>query len=175
MDTHGTRSHSILTKSTGRILFGCFYFVFCTIAPLAAALWQANDSHAQTTAMFLAAQNGNVAAMDKILRGGLDVDCRDETGITPLMVAARGGKLAAVRKLLAAGARINACAAVVGTPVFPARSVARSRARRRTSTMWNWAGSDAIAQTFGIIQAQTHLATAALPKKQNPIGLPISA
>jgi hypothetical protein len=104
MDTHSTRSHSILTKCAGRILFGCFYFVACAIVPLA-ALWPANDSHPQTRAMFLAAQDGNVAAIDKILRGGLDVDCCDETGITPLMAAARAGKVGAVRKLLAAGRR----------------------------------------------------------------------
>jgi hypothetical protein len=113
-----------MARCTGRILFGCFYFVACAIVPLA-ALWPAGDPYSQVTAMFLAAQDGNDAAMDEILRGGLDVDCRDVTGITPLMAAARAGQLDAVRKLLAAGARINACAAVFGTPLMVAANCGR--------------------------------------------------
>jgi ankyrin repeat protein len=121
MDTHQTQSHNIRIKCAGRTLFGCFYFVACVIAPLA-VLWPAHDLQRQMTSMFAAAQHGNVVAIDEVLRGGLDVDCRDETGITPLMAAARAGQVDAVRKLLAAGARINACAAVWGTPLMLAAS-----------------------------------------------------
>jgi ankyrin repeat protein len=109
--------HVSFAQRARRILFGCFYLVSCATVPLA-ALWPAGDPHAQTTAMNLAAQRGNIAEMKALLRGGVDVNCADETGITPLMAAARGGQVAAVRKLLAVGARIDARAPVLGTPLI---------------------------------------------------------
>src|SRR5262245_7558353 len=118
MKTHsGSPNNVSIAQRTKRALCCCYCMAACVIAPLA-ALWPQGDPHPQRTTMFEAAQRGNVAAMNDILRGGLNVDCRDETGLTPLMAAARGGQLEAVRKLLAAGARIDAYAPVFGTPLM---------------------------------------------------------
>ena len=115
--TRSTRSS--ITKSAGRILLVFGHLAACGMVPLV-AMWPAGDPNPQMTEMFLAVRGGNVAAMDAILRRGLDVDCCDETGITPLMAAARAGQVDAVRKILAAGARIDACAPVFGTPLMVA-------------------------------------------------------
>ena len=120
MRTPSTRStRSGITESAKRILLFFGYLAACATVPLV-AIWPAGDPHPQTTAMIMAAHQGNVAAMDEILGRGLDVDSRDECGITPLMAAARTGHIGAVRKLLAAGARIDACAPVTGTPLMAA-------------------------------------------------------
>ena len=113
--TRSTRSS--ITKSARRILLFFGYVAACVTVPLV-AIWPAGDPHPQTTEMFLAVRQGDVAAMDTILRDGLDVDCCEETGMTPLMAAARAGHLGAVRRLLDAGASIDACAAVWGTPLM---------------------------------------------------------
>jgi ankyrin repeat protein len=112
-------TRSSITESAKRVLLFVCYLAAWVMVPLL-AIWPAGDPHPEATAMFLAAQSGNVPAMNKILRGGLDVDCCDEMGTTPLMIAARIGHLGAVRKLLAAGASIDACAPVYGTPLMAA-------------------------------------------------------
>jgi uncharacterized protein len=109
--------HNSIGQCTRRALFCCYYIVACVITPLV-ALWPQGDPHPQTTAMIWAAQRGDVPSMDEILRGGVNVDSRDDAGITPLMAAARGGQLDAVRKLLAAGATIDMCATVHGTALM---------------------------------------------------------
>ena len=120
MRIRSTRStRSSITHSAKRLLLAFGYLAAWATVPLV-AIWPAGDPHPQTTAMFLAAQQGTVAAIDEILRGGQDVDSPDETGITPLMEAARSGRIDAVRKLLAAGASIDACSPVVGTPLMVA-------------------------------------------------------
>ena len=120
MKTRSTQStRSSFSKSAERVLLVVGYLAAWATVPLV-AIWPAGDPHPQTTAMIQAAQQGNVAAMDTVLRGGLDVDSRDDTGITPLMAAARTGHIDAVRKLLAAGARIDACAPASGTPLMAA-------------------------------------------------------
>ena len=120
MRIRGTQStRSGIAGSAKRILLGFGYLVACATVPLV-AIWPAGDPHPQTTAMILAADQGNVAAIDEILRDGLDVEARDDTGTTPLMAAARSGRIDAVRKLLAAGARIDACNPVTGTALMAA-------------------------------------------------------
>jgi ankyrin repeat protein len=106
-------------KSAIRVLLLFGHFATWAMV-LLLAIWPAGDAHPQTTAMFLAIQHGNLSATDEFLRGGVDVNSRDESGITPLMAAARGGHIDVVRRLLAAGARIDACVPVWGTPLMVA-------------------------------------------------------
>ena len=119
MRLRNTRSTRSITKRAKPVLLVFGYLVTWTIVPLV-ALWPAGDPHPQTTAMFLAVQRGDLAAIDETLRGGVDVDSHDDTGITLLMAAARAGHIDAVRKLLAAGARIDTCAPTFGTPLMVA-------------------------------------------------------
>jgi uncharacterized protein len=119
---HSSSSSSSIAASTKRGPLGFGYLAACAVVPLV-ALWPSVDPHPQTTAFLTAAQRGDVAAIDEILQGGLDVDCRDEDGVTPLMAAARRGQLVAVHKLLAAGAGIDNCAPVLGTPLMFASSL----------------------------------------------------
>ena len=77
MKNRSTRSvRSSMTESAERVLL-----VFCYLVTWALCrwwrLWPAGDPHPQTTAMILAAERGDLAAIDETLRGGLDVDSRD--------------------------------------------------------------------------------------------------
>ena len=116
MNSHSPTLGSI--REVTRALRCCYCLAACGIVVLV-ALWPAAepDPHPQTTAMSLAVESGDVAAMDGLLRKGLEVDCTDEYGITPLMIAARTGQLGAVQRLIAAGARIDACS-LFGTPLM---------------------------------------------------------
>lgn len=51
---------------------------------------------------------GSAASLAALLRRGADINCRDKTGVTPLMRAAGVGASASVRLLLAAGADVTA-------------------------------------------------------------------
>src|SRR4051812_49099307 len=115
--SHSSPMCGSLGESATRGLRCSFCLVACSLV-LLAALWPAGDPGPRPTAMVLAAGRGNVAAIDELLRGGVDVDYRDEYGVTPLMAAARAGQLGAVRTLLAAGARIDACGPQCGTPLM---------------------------------------------------------
>jgi ankyrin repeat protein len=118
MNSHSSPMLSSIREVT-RGLRCCYHLVACGIV-LLVALWPAvdPDPHPQTTAISLAAGRGDVAAMDRLLRSGLNVDCADEYGMTPLMTAARAGQLGAVQRLLAAGARVDACSPLFGTPLM---------------------------------------------------------
>lgn len=58
--------------------------------------------------LIAAAQAGDAAGLETLIRAGADHAATDEAGETALMHAARNGHLAAVRALLAAGADVNA-------------------------------------------------------------------
>jgi ankyrin repeat protein len=118
MNNHSSPMLSSVREVT-RGLRCCYHLVACGIV-LLVAIWPTGDPdpHPQTTAMSLAAGRGDVVAMDCLLRSGLNVDCTDEYGMTPLMTAARAGQLGAVQRLLAAGARIDACSPLFGTPLM---------------------------------------------------------
>jgi ankyrin repeat protein len=54
-----------------------------------------------------AAARGSQSAMEECLAAGVQVDCKDESGLTPLLHAALTDGTAAIRALLAAGASVN--------------------------------------------------------------------
>lgn len=60
------------------------------------------------TALMLAAKAGDLAASDRLLAAGADIDARNPNGGTALMYAALGGSEVLVDRLLAAGADVNA-------------------------------------------------------------------
>jgi ankyrin repeat protein len=59
------------------------------------------------TPLELAANNGNAAAIERLLRAGADANAQSRQGQTPLMSAALGGNVAAVEALLAHGAAVD--------------------------------------------------------------------
>ena len=104
MKNRSTRSvRSSMTRSAERVRLVFCHLVIWALVPLL-LLWPAGNPHHQNLALHLAAERGDLAAIDEALRGGLHVDSLDGIGVTPLMDAARTGQLDAVRKLLAAGA-----------------------------------------------------------------------
>lgn len=60
------------------------------------------------TRLIDAVKTGELAAAQRLLGEGADLNARDEQGATPLMLAASAGDLEMVRVLLAAGAAVNA-------------------------------------------------------------------
>lgn len=58
--------------------------------------------------LFLAAHNGDIAAIERLVAGGADVNARDARGRTPAHVAAFASKDDALRALAEAGAEMNA-------------------------------------------------------------------
>jgi len=59
------------------------------------------------TPLHKAAENGHVAVIGALVKGGAHVDGEDEDGWTPLMWAAAAGHAAALEALVAAGADAN--------------------------------------------------------------------
>lgn len=68
-----------------------------------AAIWRA----IRLAPIHIAAANGNIRTVNKLLKEGTPVNSRDEFGLTPLMHAASGGHTHVVKRLLEAGARVN--------------------------------------------------------------------
>mmetsp|Transcript_57655 Transcript_57655/g.160698 ORF Transcript_57655/g.160698 Transcript_57655/m.160698 type:complete len:211 (+) Transcript_57655:57-689(+) len=67
----------------------------------------------------LVAAAGNVARLEQlVLRDGVDVDARDEDGLTPLMAAARAGQLHVLQRLIEIGSpALNAVDRTGRTPL----------------------------------------------------------
>ena len=59
------------------------------------------------TALMWAAAEGNVEAVEALLKAGADLHARLESGFTPLLFAVREGRIGVVRALLKAGADVN--------------------------------------------------------------------
>jgi ankyrin repeat protein len=60
------------------------------------------------TPLHAAAENNDVAAIEKLLADGAEIDARDGTGATALLVAVHGNRIDAARALIDAGANVNA-------------------------------------------------------------------
>lgn len=60
------------------------------------------------TALYLAAERGDLDAVSRLIEQGAVIDARDNCRWTPLMRAAQNGHLPVVRELLATGAELNA-------------------------------------------------------------------
>ncbi|MDR9437511.1 MAG: ankyrin repeat domain-containing protein [Thiohalophilus sp.] len=91
-----------------------FYLVLFTLALvfyLAFDYWivdlEARDERGRTS-LYLAAEQGEVTEVRRLLDKGVEVDARDNCSWTPLMRAAQNGHLVVVQELLQAGADINA-------------------------------------------------------------------
>ena len=91
--------------------------------PAAAAARRRASNHAtredRTRALLAAAASGDAPMVRAVVDAGVDVECADECGFTPLALAAWRGRLGAARVLLAAGADP---AAVVAGGVTAARA-----------------------------------------------------
>ena len=61
----------------------------------------------QNNIMNLAANEGHLGVVEKLLEKGADVNCASEYGITPLYIAAYNGDSEVVEKLLEKGAEVN--------------------------------------------------------------------
>ncbi|MDY6980727.1 MAG: ankyrin repeat domain-containing protein [Pseudomonadota bacterium] len=68
---------------------------------------QARDGRGRT-ALYLAAEQGDLDAVKRLINKGAVIDARDNCSWTPMMRAAQNGHLPVVRELLAAGAELNA-------------------------------------------------------------------
>jgi uncharacterized protein len=60
-----------------------------------------------TSTIHQAAKNGNVAAIQKFINSGIEVNSKDENGQTPLFLAASYGQTEAIKLLLSHGADVN--------------------------------------------------------------------
>jgi len=78
----------------------CALFVLLPLALLA------NDPDG-TTPLHYAAQAGDLAKVQMLLRSGIKVDAENRYGVTPLSLAAESGNVAVVNAFVAAGSNVN--------------------------------------------------------------------
>jgi len=71
--------------------------------------------------LVIAAESGDLARVDQLLRSGIGTEQTDARGRTALLVATLRGDLPMVRRLLAAGARVDVAGADGDTPLAAAR------------------------------------------------------
>ena len=72
--------------------------------------------------------SGDLAALERLLAEGVDLEARDSAGLTPLVLAAQDGSADVVALLLAHGADVSATVADGWTPLHAA--AARGQHRR---------------------------------------------
>ena len=88
---------------------------------MAAAVANINAPDAQgQTQLFAAAQNGNLAEVNRLLAAGANIEAENVNKATPLYIAALKGHTAIVERLLAAGANKEAQDVNKHTPLFVA-------------------------------------------------------
>lgn len=82
------------------------------------------------TRLYLAAREGNTAAVKKLLRAGADPDIADARGLTPLHLAAYWGEAEIVGALLKAGASPNIDNGKGWTPLHSAAMAGGMKSRK---------------------------------------------
>lgn len=68
-----------------------------------------NEKSAKELKFIIASEKGLIDELEKYLNEGVDINCSDGQGITPLIGACSKGKMESVKFLLQHGADINAC------------------------------------------------------------------
>lgn len=102
------------------------------------------------TRLYLAAREGNTAAVKKLLRAGADPDIADARGLTPLHVAAYWGETEIVDALLKAGASPNIDNGKGWTPLHAAAMAGGMKSRKGVIEKLKAAGAkDDIADQCG--------------------------
>lgn len=71
-----------------------------------------------TTALFFAAQEGNVEVARLLISAGAEVNCPSQDGATPLFVACQAGHIVMVKELLESGAQVNFTMRDHASPLF---------------------------------------------------------
>ncbi len=105
-----------------------------------------------TTALIAASERDDLAAVERLLKDGADVNAANDLGVTALWAASQSGNAAVVRRLLDAGAQVNAALLSGETPLMIAArggyfevvrqllakgaSVDARGTRRQTALMW---------------------------------------
>jgi ankyrin repeat protein len=89
---------------------------------------------AQDQALIAAAEQGDTAAVERLLRDGASVGARDSRGRTALLAATHGNRVEAARILIAAGADVNAKDAIGDSPFLYAGAEGRNDILRMTLT-----------------------------------------
>ena len=87
---------------------------------------------AQDQALIAAAERGDTAAVQRLIREGAGIGARDGRGRTALLAAVHGNRVEAARLLIAAGANVNAKDALVDTPFLYAGAEGRNEILKMT-------------------------------------------
>lgn len=86
----------------------------------------------QDWALIAAAEQGDTAAVQRLLHEGASVGARDKRGRTALLAATHGNRVEAARVLIAAGADVNAKDAIEDSPFLYAGAEGRNEILKMT-------------------------------------------
>ena len=89
-------------------------------------------AQAQDLALIAAAERGDSAAVQKLLRQGANIDARDARGRTALLAATHADRVEAASLLVAAGADVNAKDAIGDSPFLYAGAEGRNEILKMT-------------------------------------------
>ncbi|MBX3744119.1 MAG: ankyrin repeat domain-containing protein [Verrucomicrobiae bacterium] len=106
-------------------------------------------------ALFQAIREGDSAAVRKLLKAGVDLRSRNDTGDTPLMIAALYADAAILELLLTAGADVNVTNAAGATPLMRAATF-QDKARRLVEAGADAGARSAMGNTALILAARQH-------------------
>jgi ankyrin repeat protein len=101
---------------------GVAFFVLLWFSPLSPALADST----QDQALITAAERGDNAAVQRLLREGASVGARDGRGRTALLAATHGNRVDAARLSIAAGSDVNARDAIDDSPFLYAGAEGRN-------------------------------------------------
>ena len=101
---------------------GAAFFIALLVYPVTSA----RPDAAADQALIAAAERGDTAAVEKLLREGASVGARDARGRTALLAATHADRVEAARRLIAAGADVNAKDAIGDSPFLYAGAEGRN-------------------------------------------------